>query len=116
MNTHQHQLMTGFANNPIKDEMALHKWMTELVYKIDMNILSGPHVKYLDKEGNRGISGIVMIDTSHIAIHIWDELEPALVQMDVYSCKKFDDQIVIDHLCNTMGVDTLASKVLDRSF
>ena len=27
-------------------------------------------------EGNRGITGIAVIETSHIAIHVWDEFNP----------------------------------------
>jgi S-adenosylmethionine/arginine decarboxylase-like enzyme len=37
-----------------------------------------------------------MIETSHIAFHIWDELDPALVQFDLYTCGKLDlDQVLV---------------------
>lgn len=78
-------------------ESALNGWLTELVSKIDMNILSGPHSVYLDKEGNRGMTGVCIIETSHIAIHVWDEESPGLIQLDVYSCKDFDKQVVFEH-------------------
>ena len=32
----------------------------------------GLYVKYCKMEGNRGITGIAVIETSHIAIHVWD--------------------------------------------
>ena len=49
----------------------------------------------MSKEGNRGITAVVMIETSHIAIHIWDEISPALVQCDVYSCAEFSSSEVL---------------------
>ena len=52
----------------------------------------------MTKEGNRGVTGIVMIETSHIAIHIWDEERPALVQCDVYSCADFSHVEVVQSL------------------
>ena len=57
---------------------------------IDMKTIKGPFASYVNNIGNRGITGFVMIETSHIAIHIWDEPDPALVQFDVYSCADFD--------------------------
>ncbi len=92
---HTHLLLKGEILNPPKNEEVLKKWMENLVSKINMKILSGPHVNYLDVAGNRGISGLVMIETSHCSIHIWDETSPALVQMDVYSCANFDSNVVI---------------------
>ena len=49
----------------------------------------------MSKEGNRGLTAVVMIETSHIAIHIWDETSPALVQCDVYSCAEFSSNEVL---------------------
>ena len=47
-------------------------------------------VAKVSKKGNKGISGVAIIDTSHIGIHTWDETDPALIQLDVYSCKDFN--------------------------
>jgi len=49
----------------------------------------------VSEEGNRGLTAVVMIETSHIAIHIWDETSPALVQCDVYSCAEFSSNEVL---------------------
>ena len=45
---------------------------------------------HFGEKGNKGISGVAIIDTSHIGIHTWDETDPALIQLDVYSCKEFN--------------------------
>ena len=95
MPVHKHLIIRAEVNRPITSEKELKKWLRNLVNKIDMKIIKGPYVSYVSKEGNRGITGVVMIETSHIAIHIWDEESPALVQCDVYSCAEFSANEVL---------------------
>ena len=78
-----------------------------------MNIIKGPYAAYVSKEGNCGMTGIVMIETSHIAIHIWDENRPALVQCDVYSCADFSSNEVLAEFMN-MEVVKINHMMLDR--
>jgi S-adenosylmethionine/arginine decarboxylase-like enzyme len=59
-----------------------------------MKILMGPYSVYSDMEGNQGLTGVVIIETSHIAIHVWDEVQPALMQMDIYTCSELNIQDV----------------------
>ena len=87
---HKHLIIRAEANKVPTDEEILIHWLKEFIDFIGMKILMGPYVKYCKMEGNRGITGIAVIETSHIAIHIWDEPVPALIQMDVYSCANFD--------------------------
>lgn len=94
---HQHIVVRSFVNKPPMSEEYLNDWLIELVKKIDMKILMGPMSTYLDKEGNRGMTGVCIIETSHIAIHVWDEESPGLVQLDIYSCKDFDKDVVFEH-------------------
>jgi S-adenosylmethionine/arginine decarboxylase-like enzyme len=61
-------------------------FLKDLVERIDMKIIQGPFASYVDKPGNRGLTAIVMIETSHIAFHIWDEEDPSLLQFDLYTC------------------------------
>ena len=95
MPVHKHLIIRAEVNRPITSEKELKKWLRNLVNKIDMKIIKGPYASYVSKEGNRGITGVVMIETSHIAIHIWDEESPALVQCDVYSCAEFSSSEVL---------------------
>ena len=97
MPVHKHLLLRAEVNSPITEEKKLKKWLRNLVKKIDMKIIKGPFAGYVTKEGNRGLTGIVMIETSHVAIHIWDEELPALVQCDVYSCADFSMNEVLGH-------------------
>ena len=86
----------------------------ELVKKIDMKIIKGPYASYVSKEGNRGITGVVMIETSHIAVHIWDETSPALVQCDVYSCAEFSSNEVLSEFMD-MEVTKINHIILNRA-
>ena len=52
-------------------------------------------VKWISTEA---LTAFAVIETSHIALHIWGEKSPSLVQFDVYSCKDFEPQRVFDHL------------------
>ena len=39
-----------------------------------------------------------IIEISHVALHIWDEVDPALLQLDLYTCGLLDLEIVFKHL------------------
>ena len=95
MPKHKHLLIRAEVNHPITTERECKSWLRNLVKVIDMKIVKGPYASYVTKEGNQGITGIVMIETSHIAIHIWDEESPALIQCDVYSCAEFSSNEVL---------------------
>tara|TARA_B100000003_G_C10822960_1_gene327672 strand:+ start:450 stop:713 length:264 start_codon:yes stop_codon:yes gene_type:complete len=75
--------------------------------------MSGPHVAYCAVPGNRGVTGVVVIETSHIALHVWDETAPALLQLDVYTCSELDPKIIADCL-HEWRPTTIEYKFLDR--
>jgi S-adenosylmethionine/arginine decarboxylase-like enzyme len=83
---HKHLIVRAELNNPPQCAEAIQDWMKTLVEKIGMKILMGPYAVYSDMEGNRGLTAVTIIETSHIAMHVWDEVSPALMQLDVYTC------------------------------
>ena len=111
---HKHLIIRAEANRVPTDEEQLQNWMREFIDSIDMKILMGPYVKYCTMEGNRGITGIAVIETSHIAIHVWDEPNPALMQIDVYSCAEFDPYVIADKIKSDFDVVKLDYKYLNR--
>ena len=114
MPAHKHLIIRAEVIRPITSEKEIKKWLRNLVKKIDMNIIKGPYASYVSKEGNRGITAIVMIETSHIAIHVWDETSPALVQCDVYSCAEFSsNEVLIEFV--TMKPTKIEHILLDRA-
>lgn len=114
MPAHKHLLIRTEVKQPITKEKVIKKWLRDLVKVIDMKIIKGPYASYVDVIGNKGITGVVMIETSHIAIHIWDEPDPALVQCDVYSCAEFSVSEVLMHF-NILEPVKLDYMVLDRA-
>ena len=111
---HKHLIIRAEANKVPTDEEQLTEWLKDFIDSIDMKILMGPYVKYCNVEGNRGITGIAVIETSHIAIHVWDEPNPALMQIDVYSCAEFDVDEIANKIKSDFDVVKLDYKYLNR--
>jgi len=111
---HKHLIIRAEANRVPTDEKKLTIWMKDFIASINMKILMGPYVKYCTMEGNRGITGIAVIETSHIAIHVWDEPNPALMQIDVYSCAEFDPYKIADKIKVDFDVVKIDYKYLNR--
>ena len=114
MPVHKHLIIRAEVNSPISTEKEIKKWLRNVVKKIDMKIIKGPYASYVQKEGNRGITGVVMIETSHISIHVWDEERPALVQCDVYSCAEFSSNEVLAEFL-PMDVTKIDHILIDRA-
>ena len=114
LNIHKHLIIRAEVNNPPTDPKTLEQWLKGFIGFIDMKIMMGPYVAYCDKEGNRGITGIAVIETSHIAMHVWDEPVPAMMQLDVYSCAEFDPYRIADKLKQDFDVVKLDYKFLNR--
>ena len=112
---HKHLIVRAEVLNPPREEDVkyMHLWFKNFVQSIHMKILSGPHVMYLDVEGNRGMTGVCIIETSHIAMHVWDEESPGLMQFDVYTCGALDPNQVLASL-SEFNPTKVEFKYLDR--
>lgn len=110
---HKHLIIRAEVSNPLKEEQLAIDWMNKLVNKIGMKVMMGPFAKYLDVEGNRGLTAVAIIETSHIALHVWDEDKPALLQLDVYTCGPLDPYDVVEALREFHPVK-IEMKYLDR--
>ena len=93
---HQHLLIKCWITNPPKDTEILNKWFINLVHTVGMNVVAGPTSVYVDYPGNEGLTGTVTLATSHASIHIWDHYKIPMAQFDIYSCKPFKLEDVID--------------------
>lgn len=115
MALHNQLLLNGHANTPIIDEQDAIDWMTDLVEKIGMNIIQGPYASYVTKEGNRGVTCVVMIETSHIALHVWDEEDPSLIQFDLYTCSTLPVEDVLNNVREKFSLIDYQFMVIERS-
>lgn len=110
---HKHLIIRAETKNTPRDPSWAHNWLRSLVDKIGMKICQGPITAYVDVVGNAGLTGVVIIETSHIALHCWDEEDPGLMQLDVYTCGPFDPQTIFDAMQEFEPVK-MEYKYLDR--
>ena len=111
---HQHLLVKGKINRPTKSTEVLDKWLIDLVHKVDMEVLAGPNSVYCDHPGNEGITGTIVLSTSHASIHILDSVTPGDFQFDIYSCKPFASETVLQHL-DEFGLVEYNLLMIDRN-
>lgn len=111
---HKHLLLQGEVKNPIYQEEQVVAWLEHLVGVIGMKIVRGPYAKYVEACGNRGITATVMIETSHIAFHMWDEKDPGLLQFDLYTCGELDVDKTLKEIEKFFEFEHYQYIVLDR--
>tara|TARA_R110002012_G_scaffold62597_4_gene164657 strand:- start:276 stop:674 length:399 start_codon:yes stop_codon:yes gene_type:complete len=111
---HKHLLLFANINKfPSKDdEKVVSSFMEKLVEKIQMKLIAGPITKFVSDQGNVGWTSTLLLSTSHMAMHIWNEW--GNMQLDVYSCKEFDESIVIAHLKETFDATKIKYRILNR--
>jgi S-adenosylmethionine/arginine decarboxylase-like enzyme len=95
---HKHLIVRAEVNSPPKDETRAKEFLRELIEGINMKILFGPEAKYVDIPGNRGLTCFAIIETSHVVMHTWDEMDPGVIQLDVYTCGALNTDVVFDFL------------------
>jgi S-adenosylmethionine/arginine decarboxylase-like enzyme len=111
---HKHLMVRGHGVTPPRETHEAITWLAGLVQFLGMKILQGPFSSYVDEPGNEGITAVVMIETSHIAFHVWDAEDPSLVQFDVYTCGSLDVPSVMDRVIGFFGLRTYEYLVYDR--
>ena len=97
-----------------EDLNKISDWIRSLIKKIDMKLLAGPYTTYVNEKDNKGMTSVAIIETSHIALHIWDEVSPGLMQLDVYSCANFNPPDVFDKVNDLFQTIKMEYKFLDR--
>ena len=109
---HKHLIVRAEIGYCPEDKQWVHDWLVNLVDVIGMKILAGPFIAEVTEiVGNLGITGVVIIETSHLAIHLWSET--GLLQLDVYTCGPFDMGDIFDEL-QDFEPTKIEYKFLDR--
>lgn len=116
---HRHLMISAEVNSPPADRQELNAWLILLVKRIGMQIaqskelLSNPQSYFCDKNGNRGMTGTIILETSNCTVHTWSEDSPAKFEFDLYSCADFNPDEVLD-LIDIFGIIRYNSILVDR--
>lgn len=111
---HKHLLVNAKIKWPMYQAEDGVEFLRSLVEAIDMKILQGPFATYVPVKGNKGLTAIVLIETSHIAFHIWDEPAEPLLQFDLYTCGELNHLTVLERLKTAFQVTSMEWVLFDR--
>ena len=111
---HNHLLVNGYTLKKLTDGYEMNKFLTQLVKYIGMKIVIPPRSFYIKKAGNKGITAQVGIETSHLAIHVWDEPSPSIIRLDLYTCGCLDVDSVLAYLEEHLGLINYKFLVVNR--
>ncbi len=117
---HKHLLVNLKVYSPPRDSDEIEHFLAFLIKRVNMKIakadtlLKNPQGYYCNTLGNQGATGTGILETSHTALHTWDENSPAKFDFDLYSCSEFDVQKVLT-LCQCFDIVGGSYIVLDRA-
>ena len=70
-----------------EDLNKISDWVRGLIKKIEMKLLAGPYTTYVNDPGNKGMTSVAIIETSHIALHIGMKRSQVLMQLMYILCR-----------------------------
>lgn len=111
---HKHLLINGRTDAPPTSRRATKKWLRGLVRDIGMKRIGGPFVRYVKAEGNKGLTAVVMIETSHIALHVWEEGDEPYFRFDLYTCGPLHHRKVLGSVAGFLGATDMEWIAYDR--
>jgi S-adenosylmethionine decarboxylase len=113
-----HLIIDGYDcdSDLLSDRVALLRWLDGLPAQIGMSVLMPAAVKKIGpprcRPDDAGLSGVVVICESHIAVHTWPRRRE--LQADVYSCKPFDAGKVLERFIHDFGIGSCDTKLVER--
>ncbi|MBO3739702.1 S-adenosylmethionine decarboxylase [Actinoplanes flavus] len=106
--------LSGIADtSALDDDAALTRFMRDLVDRIGMTVIAGPLVATETGTPEKaGKSAVVILAESHAAIHTYPYLREILI--NVFSCKPFHENDVIDEFHRLVGDFRITEHSLTR--
>ena len=113
---HMHLVLRARIQSPPKPihRLKTELWVKQFVKDNKMEIQEEPRASYVTDKTNRGMTCCCLIKTSHIAFHVWDEVDPALLQFDFYTCGKLDAYRVLKSVDRNFNFISYEYMILDR--
>jgi hypothetical protein len=88
-----HMIVRADVQKPPTKKLLTIDWLLRLTCGLGMmpaEIPGNPIFYDCAVPGNRGITAILIIETSNITLHTWTEKSPAELQLDVFTCGDLD--------------------------
>ena len=102
---HHHLIVSAEVNDPPKTPEDAQNFLSDVVEAAGMTVISGPYAELVEEPGNEGVTAVTILAESHTAIHVWDSISPARVEFDLYSCKEYDVELILNLLNRFEPVD-----------
>ena len=112
-----HVIIDGYGGDPdqLSDENVVRVILDQYPGMMGMTKITQP--KVLEYRGTKpedwGVSGYVMIAESHISMHTFPER--GLVWADIFSCKDFDAEPVLEDFKRRFRLQSLDVRTLERN-
>jgi len=111
-----HLIIDGYGGNVDKmwDQQLVRDFLDQIPAKLAMTPICEPQVLQYhgDKVEDAGVSGFVIIAESHISIHTFPYRQ--YVNIDIFSCKSFDDQRALAEAKQLFDLTDVKTWLLDR--
>ena len=111
-----HLVIDGYGGDPQKmwDVDLVRSFLTDCPSVLGMTRLCEPQVLVYNgaKPEDSGVSGFVVIAESHISIHTFPHRD--YVNIDVFSCKAFDDERALREVKELFSITEVRTWLLDR--
>ena len=111
-----HLIIDGFGGSGEKmwDREIVRDFLFEYPSSLGMTRITEPNVLEYNgpHEEDAGVSGFVIIAESHISIHTFPRRH--YVNIDIFSCKSFDDQAALEDAKRLFDLTEVKTWVLDR--
>jgi S-adenosylmethionine/arginine decarboxylase-like enzyme len=96
----------------MKDTAFIADFTKDLVKEIDMVAYGEPQIIHFGSGDKEGFTLVQLIETSNISGHFANDLRA--IFLDVFSCKDFDEKIVIEMVRNWFGAEDVNYTILRR--
>jgi S-adenosylmethionine/arginine decarboxylase-like enzyme len=114
---HRHIVLKAAGlGDVVPDTADMGIWLLKVVDAVGMRVLRGPYVVRCETPGNVGVTGTVIIETSHCSIHVWEEAEGGpFLQFDLYSCATFGSHQVVALVRDRFAPAAISWTLIDRN-
>jgi S-adenosylmethionine decarboxylase len=109
--TGKHLIVNIYKCGKMPNHTELYRFLEKLVKLVKMNALTKPYIVE-GAEYNPGITGFVIIETSHISVHTFEAKK--FIALDIYSCITFNDKLIVKEIEKEFDTKTLEVMVIKR--